>query len=144
MYFRPKNLKSERNNPWFKQWFNILLHTQCVCHSIRSMFRVLGIYNFDIIMNFYRAQLMFSRKKNESPISTICLSFTKYYVIGICWAQNWEKQKYFGLTINVFSFSTEKKKFVKRWAETDIYIVHRIQQPIPKLPKRIFTKLFDQ
>ena len=43
------SLKSERNNPWFKPWFNILLHTQisCVCHSIRSMFRVLGIYNFD-------------------------------------------------------------------------------------------------
>ena len=39
------SLKSERNNPWF----NILLHTQsivCACHSIRSMFRVLGIYNF--------------------------------------------------------------------------------------------------
>ena len=43
MFFHPKNLKSENNNPWFKPWFNILLHTQsinCVCHS------VLGIYNF--------------------------------------------------------------------------------------------------
>ena len=43
MYFDPKNLKSETNNPWFKQWFNILLHTiKCACHSIRSMLRVLG------------------------------------------------------------------------------------------------------
>ena len=44
------SLKSERNNPWS----NILLHTQsinCVCHSIRSMFRVLGIYNFDFYFN---------------------------------------------------------------------------------------------
>ena len=40
--------KSERNKSWFKPWFNILLHTQSiVCHSMRSMFRVLGIYNFD-------------------------------------------------------------------------------------------------
>ena len=25
MYFHTKNLKSERNNPWFKPWFRILL-----------------------------------------------------------------------------------------------------------------------
>ena len=39
MFLHPKNLKSENNNPWFKPWFDILLHTvdsQC--------FRVLGIY----------------------------------------------------------------------------------------------------
>ena len=36
MYFQPKNRKSERNNPWF----NIL------SQKIRSVFRVLGIYNF--------------------------------------------------------------------------------------------------
>ena len=29
------SLKSERNNPWFKPWFNILLHTQpIVCASV--------------------------------------------------------------------------------------------------------------
>ena len=36
------SLKIERNNPWFKPWFNILLYGQ----GIRSIFRVLGIYNF--------------------------------------------------------------------------------------------------
>ena len=44
------SLKSERNNPWF----NILLHTytiNCVCHSIRSVFRVLGMYNFGLFYN---------------------------------------------------------------------------------------------
>ena len=40
------SLKSERKNPWFKPWFNIFCTHNCVCHSIRSMFRVLGIYNF--------------------------------------------------------------------------------------------------
>ena len=31
------NLKSERNNPWFKPWFNILLHTQSiVCATVKS------------------------------------------------------------------------------------------------------------
>jgi len=27
MFFYPKNLKTENNNPWFKPWFNILLYT---------------------------------------------------------------------------------------------------------------------
>ena len=30
MFFYPKKLKSENNNPWFKPWFNILLHTQSI------------------------------------------------------------------------------------------------------------------
>ena len=31
MFFHPNNLKSENNNPWYKPWFNILLHTsQCL------------------------------------------------------------------------------------------------------------------
>ena len=34
------NLKSERKNPFSAHTIN------CVCHSIRSMFRLLGIYNF--------------------------------------------------------------------------------------------------
>ena len=37
MFFHPKNLKSENNNPWFKPWFNILLHTQSiVCATVNS------------------------------------------------------------------------------------------------------------
>ena len=37
MYFHPEDLKSERNNPWFKPWFNILLHTQSiVCATVDS------------------------------------------------------------------------------------------------------------
>ena len=37
MFFHPKNLKSENNNPWFKPWFNILLHTQSIeCATVDS------------------------------------------------------------------------------------------------------------
>ena len=37
MFFHPKNLKSENNNPLFKPWFNILLHTQSiVCATVDS------------------------------------------------------------------------------------------------------------
>ena len=38
MFFHPKDLKSENNNPWFKPWCNILLHTQSiVCATIDSL-----------------------------------------------------------------------------------------------------------
>jgi hypothetical protein len=36
-FYLPKNLKSENNNPWFKPWFDILLHTQTiVCATVDS------------------------------------------------------------------------------------------------------------
>ena len=39
MFFHPKTLKSENNNPWFKPWFNILLHTQpIVCATVESKY----------------------------------------------------------------------------------------------------------
>ena len=39
MFFYPKNLKSETDNPWFKPWFIILLHTQlCVPQKIVSVY----------------------------------------------------------------------------------------------------------
>ena len=34
MFFHPKNLKSENNKPWFKPWFDILLHTQSIVCAI--------------------------------------------------------------------------------------------------------------
>ena len=37
MFYHPKNLKSENNNPWFKPWSTILLHTQSiVCATVNS------------------------------------------------------------------------------------------------------------
>ena len=35
MFFYPQKLKSENNNPWFKPWFSILLHTKSiVCATV--------------------------------------------------------------------------------------------------------------
>ena len=58
MFFHPKNLKSENNNPWFKPWFNILLHTQSiVCATLDSqcleylgyMTLILHMYNVHVV-----------------------------------------------------------------------------------------------
>ena len=45
------SLKNESNNPWFKYFIAYTIN--CVCHSIRSMFRVLGIHNFEQDMEIY-------------------------------------------------------------------------------------------
>ena len=34
MFFHPRNLKSENDNPWFKPWLIILLHTQSIMGAI--------------------------------------------------------------------------------------------------------------
>ena len=68
------SLKSERKNPWFRLLSNVLLHTR---YSIRSMFRVLDIYNFGrckqtFCFQFYKADtkqnmffFQFSKKLHE-------------------------------------------------------------------------------
>ena len=41
------SLKSEINNPWFKPWFNILLHTQSiVCAIVQGQYLEYLGYNF--------------------------------------------------------------------------------------------------
>ena len=53
------SLKSERNN------HDLTAHTiNGVCHSIRSMFRVLGIYNFN-----FRAYFVWAMPENINFIS---------------------------------------------------------------------------
>ena len=50
MFFHPKNLKSENNNPWFKPWCSILLHTQSiVCATVDSQcLEYLGCITLDM------------------------------------------------------------------------------------------------
>ena len=66
------SLKNEKINPWFKPWFkHFTAHTiNCVCHNIRSMFRVLGMYNFGL--NQPKFQIMLYRKE---PIAWHCVIF---------------------------------------------------------------------
>ena len=69
------SLKSERKNPWFKPWLTFSAHTiNCVCHSIRSMFRVLGMYNFGWQPNFQKwlqnFEVVTSKFNIESPLTS--------------------------------------------------------------------------
>ena len=85
------SLKSERNNPWFKPWFNILLHTQSI--FIRSMFRVLGMYNFglhDKVGNKESSSTIFLGQFGESPdvtqsngIANRCQNVGDFWVPGL-------------------------------------------------------------
>ena len=33
MFFHPQNLENKNDKPWFKPWFNILLHTQSIVRA---------------------------------------------------------------------------------------------------------------
>ena len=66
------NLKSEKNNPWFKQWLDILLCTQ-------SIVCVLGIYNFEYASFMNILQACRSRRCNGTPLpDQLILSFTTW------------------------------------------------------------------
>ena len=73
MFFHPKNLKSENNNPWFKPWFNI----DCVCYSRYSVFRayLVGIYNFESNPNPSKRiyNILFSESKMTKRIQLLIL-----------------------------------------------------------------------
>ena len=49
------------------------VHTiNCVCHSIMSMFKVLGIYNFDSRVNiYYKIGLTISKRKYKKYTTVI-------------------------------------------------------------------------
>ena len=51
----------QKNKSWFKSWvIYFTAHTiECVCHCIKSMFRVLGVYNFGSFTNYADKLLAF-------------------------------------------------------------------------------------
>ena len=52
-------------------------HTfNCVCHSIRSMFRVLGVYNFAWFISFYCCYLFLPWEANYAKPKRVCLPYT--------------------------------------------------------------------
>ena len=80
MFFNQKNLKGENNNPLFRPLFNIFLHTQsivCVTVHIRSMFRVLGIYNFAFHVKFAKLRTLWNTKSSYASHN---FSFDAYFI----------------------------------------------------------------
>ena len=71
MFFHPKNLKIEKDNPWFKPWFNILLHTQSiVCATVDSQCLQNLKYNF--ASNIHYTSFIANEKK-EYPFVPLFL-----------------------------------------------------------------------
>ena len=55
--------------------YSFSAHTiKCVCHSIRSMFRVLGVYNFGFLIFFSLARAVYSNADVyllDDPLSAV-------------------------------------------------------------------------
>ena len=62
------SMKSERKHPWFKPWFNIF------CHSIRSMFIVLGMYKFG------GGDENVVKKSGTKRVNTLCISSSGWII----------------------------------------------------------------
>ena len=69
MFFHPKNLESENNNPWFKLWFNISLHTQSiVCATVDSQcLKYLGYITLQNVLLWWKGWMgtLIGLVKNE-------------------------------------------------------------------------------
>ena len=79
MFFHPKNLKSENNNPWFKPWFNILMHTQSiVCATVdRQCLEYLGYITLPRVGTQVNNQLLVL-------ICTVCGSKIQHFLCQLC------------------------------------------------------------
>ena len=75
------SLKSERKTHDLNHDLTFSAHTiKCVCHSIRSMFRVLGIYNFARGADYVH-QITASPLRFENPATSLLVEF--YYLVFI-------------------------------------------------------------
>ena len=140
MFFHPKNLKSENNNPWFKPWFQILLHTQSiVCATVDSQcLEYLGyktLYTTKIAKPLLWSGVMsfamdlrnrFSPQKRE-PI---------YRTLFINWAWGWRRQK-----CGYISEQSWQRVFTCNfWKESKIWLI--FMHVIKRLVFKAFV-LFD-
>ena len=64
------SLKSERETHDLNHDLTFSAHTiNCVRHSIRSMFKVLGIYNFGSAISFWFYKLSSDVQKNKNKVT---------------------------------------------------------------------------
>ena len=70
MFFHPKKLKSENNNPWFKPWFNVLPHTQSiVCATVDNQcLEYLGYIMLEIPKNSNTPSVALAFCKPDPPM----------------------------------------------------------------------------
>ena len=64
------SLKSKMNNHDLNHDLTFYAHTfNCVCHSIRSMFRVLGMYNF--VLGMQTRSIQCKKKKDMKDCTAV-------------------------------------------------------------------------
>ena len=80
--------KLKGKNPCFKPWFNILLHTETIVYAtvyLRSMFRVLGINNFESLYNcFQSGPMQWPISINLEKIRQKSIQYVYYKLILSC------------------------------------------------------------
>ena len=85
MYRAGYKFKSERNNPWFKPWFNILLHKQSmVCATVWDQCLEYLVYiTLQPICFFYKIE---PKKRRQKRQSHSVVSILQGYNKAFCWS----------------------------------------------------------
>ena len=137
MFFHPKNMKSENNNPWFKPWFNILLHTQSiVCATVNSQcLEYLGYISLTLMQRCREFQEIFDRSR-DFPISG------KFPVPGISWFP-FPGNEIIPVKIRIVTYRycwpyphVRQRQLVKLWWHV---VLKNLQQLVDNLKLKIFS-----
>ena len=144
MFFHPKNLKSNNNNPWFKPCFNILLHTQwIVCATENS--QCLEYLECISLAQGYKSRLFWNGvKPSRQKLGPFLINklfhkwltkdvfFTKCHHNNVAWLLL--ELNYFGAIAQFFQF-----RFRGHWqvAHKWRFMRHLSVSPVPKTGKTV-------
>ena len=91
------SLKSERNNQWFKPWFNILLHTQSnVCATVQGQcLEYLGYKTLPSTQTWKKPNLASLYYKNDQYTSELKMQFNLVFLVlnnesSFIWLHFWQ------------------------------------------------------
>ena len=140
MFFHPKNLKSENKNTWFKQWFNILQHTQSiVCATINShCLEYLGYITL-------AKKCLFLHKVTYIKVQTIYLTRLISNIMSLnCVDKSTDFTWFFGSLIsNIRQKSGTALTLVAKMAKSQCAVIWNMRL-FPDNSTFYFRKLFDQ
>ena len=128
MFFHPKNLKSENNNPWFKPWINILLHTQAtVCATVDIQCLKYLEYNFGVPCKFSLEDQTSSKKQDlGGPVhytGWVNLDKTKYWVLNFEFLHT-DEIAYLKCIFNLIASSKKLSKIP--WFSINFFMLHHL------------------
>ena len=102
-------LKSERNNPWFKPWFNILLHTQSIVYAkVKGQcLEYSGYITLAKLKILWHSDKLCSESASKISHNLFNRSLQLSKTFGICW-----NKPYWASVVRAYLYCLRNKKKV--------------------------------